>query len=201
MNEKKPRRRDAPRSVAEMPEEKLRTMLYSLGRYAGVPPSSQDFFQRDYFDVMPAPGGTPLIYPLVDFRIGRGRVLDLTTIRFRVAHYLGGPMTAMADDLATFVWLRWRIKINGRNPMDQGATPTANNQPKPPAGYFVLNRNVLGESDDMPVHLIVREGQNFTVEAVIAPSAPVVPPEIGVELKGRWLTQKQFNDLMKERLP
>jgi hypothetical protein len=177
-------------------EKKLRDGLAWAAKYGGVPQSSQENFQRDYFETMAVAVGT---YPLVDFAVATGRVLDLTTIRFRLGVRAPGHLLSdAADDLASLGFLRFLLRVQGRNPMDQGATIAALNQPKPPAGYIVLNRNILGESDDMPAHLIVREGQRVSIDYTVIVAAPFLTgPYIGVELKGRWIAQKHFNDIIK----
>jgi hypothetical protein len=177
-------------------EKQLRNGLAWAAKYGGVPQSSQENFQRDFFDAMNMALGA---HNLVDFAVPTGRVLDLTTIRFRLA--IRAPNHLIydaANDLEGLLFLRYLIRVQGRSPMDQGATIGAGNQPKPPAGYFVLNRNILGESDDMPAHLIVREGQRVRIDYVINNVPPYTfNPMVGVELKGRWISQKHFNDIIK----
>lgn len=183
----------------DIDEKELRNALNWGAKYGTVPQGSQDIFLRDYFDNIALAIGT---YNLVNFEVGRGRVLDLTVIRFRLGNVAPGHLLVdAADDLAGLLWLRFLVRVHGRSPMDQGATIAAGTQPKPPAGFFVLNRNVLGDGDDTPTsHLIVREGQRVKVDYVVTNPPPFDQAAIGVELKGRWIMQKHYNDIMKVKL-
>lgn len=173
-----------------------------LSELSGLPITKRtNPFIREYFASYNDAAGT---YTIVEFTIPEGKALHLTEIRFHFR--INDPTTYLyyaLEDWNMANWFYSVFKVGGKVIFDQGFTDNADASTDPPlyTGTQRLNVNVLGERGNTPLHLIVPENQRLAFEYTGIGGGPAFAsgfPLIGVTLKGRWLSQADYDKLAAE---